>query len=102
MARTGHGLFVPRDGSPGRSAPAREIPFSGQRALVPAEPPETGDRNMRMLRSLRHTAVLLIALSAYSLRAGAQAPELKWGPAPSIFPAGARMAVLSGDPSKSD
>lgn len=26
------------------------------------------------------------------------APELKWGPAPAIFPAGAEMAVLSGNP----
>jgi len=25
---------------------------------------------------------------------------LKWGPAPSVFPKGARMAVVSGDPSK--
>ncbi|HEX4683527.1 MAG TPA: cupin domain-containing protein [Gemmatimonadaceae bacterium] len=54
------------------------------------------------MRILRYTAVLLVALSAYSLRAGAQAPELKWGPAPPIFPAGARMAVLSGDPGKAD
>jgi quercetin dioxygenase-like cupin family protein len=27
--------------------------------------------------------------------------DLKWGPAPAVFPAGAKMAVLSGDPSKS-
>lgn len=25
-------------------------------------------------------------------------PELKWGPAPAIFPPGAQMAVLQGDP----
>src|ERR1700739_4511263 len=25
--------------------------------------------------------------------------DLKWGPAPPVFPAGAQMAVLSGDPS---
>ena len=29
--------------------------------------------------------------------AGAQ-PALKWGPAPDVFPAGAKMAVVSGDP----
>ena len=29
---------------------------------------------------------------------GAAAPDLKWGPAPGIFPAGAQMAVLQGDP----
>jgi quercetin dioxygenase-like cupin family protein len=28
------------------------------------------------------------------------APALKWGPAPAVFPAGAKMAVLQGDPSK--
>jgi quercetin dioxygenase-like cupin family protein len=27
-------------------------------------------------------------------------PDLKWGPAPAIFPAGAEMAVLAGDPNK--
>lgn len=30
----------------------------------------------------------------------AQAPALNWGPAPPIFPAGAKMAVLQGDPGK--
>ena len=29
------------------------------------------------------------------------ASSLKWGPAPAVFPAGAKMAVESGDPSKS-
>jgi quercetin dioxygenase-like cupin family protein len=54
---------------------------------------------------LRYTAVLFIALAAYSLRAKAQGTggtEFKWGPAPAVFPTGARMAVLAGDPSKSD
>jgi hypothetical protein len=30
----------------------------------------------------------------------AAATALKWGPAPDAFPAGAKMAVVSGDPSK--
>ena len=30
---------------------------------------------------------------------GGSAPEIKWGPAPAIFPAGAQMAVMQGDPS---
>ena len=30
------------------------------------------------------------------------APALKWGPAPPVFPAGAKMAVLQGDPSKAE
>lgn len=47
-----------------------------------------------------HAAAVLIALSVQSL--AAQAPALKWGPAPDVFPAGAKMAVLQGDPGKSD
>ncbi|HTO76408.1 MAG TPA: cupin domain-containing protein [Thermoanaerobaculia bacterium] len=31
----------------------------------------------------------------------AQASDMKWGDAPPVFPAGAKMAVLKGDPSKS-
>ena len=30
----------------------------------------------------------------------AKADSLQWGPAPAVFPAGAKMAVVSGDPSK--
>lgn len=47
---------------------------------------------------------LLAAGAVLFLCAGAQAQvnstDLKWGPAPAVFPAGAKMAVLSGDPSK--
>ncbi len=32
--------------------------------------------------------------------AGSGAPALHWGPAPAVFPAGARFAVLQGDPSQ--
>ncbi len=32
----------------------------------------------------------------------AQTPALKWGPTPAVFPAGARMAVLQGDPHKAE
>jgi len=32
----------------------------------------------------------------------AQMTAAKWGPAPAVFPAGAKMAILSGDPSKRD
>jgi hypothetical protein len=31
---------------------------------------------------------------------GAPAAPLQWGPAPAMFPAGAKMAVMNGDPSK--
>jgi quercetin dioxygenase-like cupin family protein len=34
------------------------------------------------------------------VNAQAHAPALAWGPAPAVFPAGAKMAVLQGDPSK--
>ena len=30
----------------------------------------------------------------------AKAPKLSWGPAPAVFPKGAKMAVVSGDPGK--
>ncbi len=46
-------------------------------------------------------ATLLFAGAALSAQAApAAAPALKWGPAPPVFPAGAKMAVVSGDPSK--
>jgi quercetin dioxygenase-like cupin family protein len=46
--------------------------------------------------------VLAAAVCLQPTRARAQAPELKWGPAPAIFPAGAKLAVLQGDPSKAE
>jgi quercetin dioxygenase-like cupin family protein len=49
-------------------------------------------------------SVVVGALLALSAAGAAQAQvnsaDLKWGPAPPIFPKGAQMAVLSGDPSK--
>lgn len=45
-------------------------------------------------------AVAALAASFLPLAAHAQAPALAWGPAPAVFPAGAKMAVLQGDPSK--
>jgi quercetin dioxygenase-like cupin family protein len=42
--------------------------------------------------------LLLSAAAAYGQGANS---ALKWGPAPPAFPAGAQMAVVSGDPSKS-
>jgi quercetin dioxygenase-like cupin family protein len=35
-----------------------------------------------------------------SAQAQVNASDLKWGPAPPVFPAGAQVAVLSGDPGK--
>ncbi len=45
------------------------------------------------------TAALLLTLSAGALPAQQHsAPDLTWGPAPAIFPPGAQMAVMQGDP----
>lgn len=48
-----------------------------------------------------------LVLAAYTLAvlggtASAQMPALKWGPAPAVFSAGAKMAVLHGDPGKAE
>ena len=42
----------------------------------------------------------VIALSVGSAAAQVAPADLKWGPAPAVFPHGAQMAVLSGDPGK--
>jgi quercetin dioxygenase-like cupin family protein len=49
------------------------------------------------------TVVLVSGLLCFSSHAAAQVNpgDLKWGAAPAVFPAGAQMAVLSGDPGKS-
>ena len=53
---------------------------------------------MRSLLSI----VLVAAIVLPSSRGAAQTPDLKWGPAPAIFPAGAKFVVLQGDPSKAE
>ena len=50
----------------------------------------------------------LLALAPITATSGAEAPlaithtdsQLKWGPCPSLFPAGCEIAVLHGDPAK--
>jgi quercetin dioxygenase-like cupin family protein len=47
----------------------------------------------------------LLALGAAGASAqdhSAPGPDLKWGPAPAIFPAGAQMAVLQGNPGSNE
>lgn len=56
---------------------------------------------MRTVHSLA-TLAMLAMLATPSARAAAQAPALKWGPAPAVLPAGAKMAVLQGDPGKAE
>ena len=51
---------------------------------------------------MRHPVTLTAALlvSSITMLSAQAAPPLKWGPAPAVFPAGAKMAVVSGDPTK--
>jgi quercetin dioxygenase-like cupin family protein len=59
---------------------------------------------------LRPTIFAVSLLAGVATTAAAQAPaahaaaqpEVRWGPAPAVFPAGAQMAVLQGDPSKAE
>jgi quercetin dioxygenase-like cupin family protein len=47
------------------------------------------------------SSVLLSAQAAPTVNSKpTKSTALKWGPAPAVFPKGARMAVVSGDPSK--
>jgi quercetin dioxygenase-like cupin family protein len=55
------------------------------------------------MRSLVISACLVFVGGAALRAQAAPAPQqtaLKWGPAPAVFPKGATMAVVSGDPSK--
>lgn len=56
-------------------------------------------RSQRFLvRSLMLLALSGAALHAAEMSGPVQANEIKWGPAPPVLPAGAKMAVLAGDP----
>ncbi len=55
---------------------------------------------MRIL-TLPACLVIMVAPALHAQAAPAAQPSaLHWGPAPAVFPQGARMAVLSGDPGK--
>jgi quercetin dioxygenase-like cupin family protein len=50
-------------------------------------------------------ATILLTLAGATASAQAvthSAPEPKWGPAPAVFPAGAQMAVMQGNPGKTE
>lgn len=55
---------------------------------------------MRFTTSATLVLALVGGAATAPARANAQAsqPDLKWGPAPAVFPAGAQMAVLQGNP----
>ncbi len=51
--------------------------------------------------SLSTSLLLSVAPAIHAQATPAEKPAaLKWGPAPAVFPQGARMAVVSGDPTK--
>ena len=50
--------------------------------------------------ALATVCVSSLAAQAPRAHAAPAATALKWGPAPDVFPAGAKMAVVRGDPSK--
>ena len=55
------------------------------------------------MRVLLAPASLLMVLTPVLTAQGtpkAKTDSLQWGPAPAVFPAGAKMAVVSGDPTK--
>jgi quercetin dioxygenase-like cupin family protein len=54
------------------------------------------------MRALLPGGALLALLLPPALLAqgAAPAPKLRWGPAPAVFPKGAEMAVVSGDPAQ--
>jgi quercetin dioxygenase-like cupin family protein len=46
------------------------------------------------------TLAAALLVSSITMLSAQAAPTLQWGPAPAVFPAGAKMAVVSGDPTK--
>lgn len=54
---------------------------------------------MRALSIAASLLVCAVSLHGQSTSAS-KAPALTWGPAPAVFPVGAKMAVVSGDPGK--
>ena len=56
---------------------------------------------MRITTAIKVLLMFVAGSASAQAPAGSSAsaqPELKWGPAPAIFPAGAQMAVLQGNP----
>ena len=50
--------------------------------------------------SLSTSLLLAVAPAIHAQAAPAEKSAAKWGPAPPVFPQGARMAVVTGDPGK--
>jgi quercetin dioxygenase-like cupin family protein len=59
--------------------------------------------DVRAFRTTAFAALAMTMISGASVADPAgplQASEMKWGPAPPVFPKGAELAVLAGDPAK--
>jgi len=52
------------------------------------------------MRAFLAVAAAAVVVLAFRAAPASQAPVPAWGPAPPVFPAGARMAVMQGDPSQ--
>ena len=50
------------------------------------------------MRIITTTALLILFAATAMAQKPDGPPPLKWGPAPAVFPGGAQMAVLAGDP----
>ena len=55
---------------------------------------------MRILLASASLFIVLTPVLSAQAAPTAKADTLQWGPAPAVFPAGAKMAVVSGDPTK--
>jgi quercetin dioxygenase-like cupin family protein len=55
-----------------------------------------------MRAPLLSIGMLLCAVALHAQGASAHKSALSWGPAPAVFPKGAKMAVVRGDPSKAE
>jgi quercetin dioxygenase-like cupin family protein len=53
---------------------------------------------MRLTTAIAMLILAAGATGAQTQTSGHSQPELTWGPAPAVFPAGAQMAVLQGNP----
>ena len=54
-----------------------------------------------LLRAISLALLLTCSVAlAEDMKAPLNAKDLKWGPAPNVFPKGAQMAIVSGDPFK--
>jgi hypothetical protein len=55
-----------------------------------------------MRAPLLSVGMLFCAVALHAQGASTHKSKLSWGPAPAVFPTGAKMAVVRGDPSKAE